>query len=123
MTAETPTPRPEDQCCAATVEEMCAGTLAHYDDISTKACHWNNQVPQAIRFWYLEKPKLERSLQAAEARVREAEKALAAARRMLGQINYSRNMRDDDPMKGPGNYLADALDAYDAVLTKEKKDA
>ena len=57
---------PENQCCAATVEEMCAVTLGHYDDISTKVYYWSNQVPQAIKFWYLEKPNLERALAAAE---------------------------------------------------------
>ena len=58
---------PENQCCAATIEELCASALAHYDDISVKACHWHSQVPQAIKFWYLEKPKLERELAAARA--------------------------------------------------------
>jgi len=61
---------PENQCCAATVEEMCAATLGHYDDISTKAHHWSNQVPQAIKFWYLEKPKLQLALAAAEEKLR-----------------------------------------------------
>ena len=56
---KTDTPLKE-QCAQATVEALCASTLAHYDDISAKACHWNNQVPQAIKFWYLEKPRLER---------------------------------------------------------------
>ena len=70
---------PENQCCAATVEEMCAATLGHYDDISMKACHWNNQVPQAIKFWYLEKPKLELALAAANERLRGVEEALSDA--------------------------------------------
>jgi len=65
---------PENQCCAATVEEMCAATLGHYDDISTKARHWSNQVPQAIKFWYLEKPKLELALAAAEKRIETIQK-------------------------------------------------
>jgi len=65
---------PGEQCCAATPEELCASTLAHYDDISTKARHWSNQVPQAIKFWYLEKPKLERALAAAEQQIKAIQK-------------------------------------------------
>ena len=61
--SETPT----EGCCAATVEELCAGTLQHYEEISAKAHHWSNQVPQAIKFWYLERPKLETRLRQAEA--------------------------------------------------------
>jgi len=101
MTAETPTPMPGEQCCAATVEELCAGTLAHYDDISTKACHWNNQVPQAIRFWYLEKPKLERALAAAEQEVKRVQEL------------HTELMKEADRR----------VDAAEAKLTKEKKDA
>ena len=58
---------PTEGCGAATVEEMCAGTLQHYEEISAKAHHWSNQVPQAIKFWYLERPKLETRLRQAEA--------------------------------------------------------
>src|SRR3990167_1924154 len=72
--SEGGTPRTDEQCCAATVEEMCEGTLKHYDDISTKACHWNNQVPQAIKFWYLEKPKLERDLSASQSALADKER-------------------------------------------------
>ena len=53
----------QDDCKAATPEELCEGALRHYDEISTKACHWMNTIPQAIRFWYLERPKLLASLE------------------------------------------------------------
>ena len=46
----------------ATPEELCAGTLEHYERLADLAHHWSNQVPQAIKFWYLEKPKLEAAL-------------------------------------------------------------
>ena len=80
MTASKPPDEgtPNDaQCKAATPEELCEGALRHYDDLSTKAHHWMNQIPQAIRFWYLEKPRLERELQAAESRAASAEKDAA----------------------------------------------
>jgi len=64
MSTDTPI---EQQGKQATVEELCESTLRHYEDISLRAHHWSNQVPQAIRYWYLEKPKLERELAALRA--------------------------------------------------------
>ena len=59
------TPRTDEQCCEASAEELCKAALKHYDYVSTKALEWSNQIPQAIHFWYLEKPRLERELAAA----------------------------------------------------------
>lgn len=64
----TKTPRTDEQCCEASAEELCKAALEHYDYVSTKALEWSNQIPQAIRFWYLEKPRLERELAAARQR-------------------------------------------------------
>jgi hypothetical protein len=63
---------PEEQSCDATKEELCAGALAHYEDVSQKACHWHNQIPRAIKFWYLDKPRLERELERAQVALRVA---------------------------------------------------
>ena len=70
------TPMAEANCCEARKEELCASALAHYDDISTKACHWHNQIPQAIRFWYLDKPRIEAELSAAQSALAEKEREL-----------------------------------------------
>jgi hypothetical protein len=67
------TPRTDEKCCQATPEELCAGTLKHYEDVSMKACHWNNQVPQAIEYWFLKKPQLERELTDARAALTKAD--------------------------------------------------
>ena len=78
------TPMPEANCCEVTKEELCASTLAHYDDISMKACHWHNQVPQAIRFWYLDKPRIEAELAAAQSALARVERDKQAYRGALG---------------------------------------
>jgi septal ring factor EnvC (AmiA/AmiB activator) len=83
----TPTARPEDQCYAATVEELCKSTLAHYDDLSTKACCWNNQVPQAIEFWFLKKPQLERELSAARSALAKTQQTLKSTEELAEQVN------------------------------------
>lgn len=57
----------DNQCAQAKPEELCASTLRHYEEISDKACYWVSTIPAAIKFWYLEKPKLERELAAALA--------------------------------------------------------
>lgn len=50
----------ENQPCATPVEDLCASALKHYDEVSSAAHHWHSVIPQAIRYWYLERPKLER---------------------------------------------------------------
>lgn len=68
------TPRTEDGCCAATPEDLCRSTLAHYEDVSSKAHSWSSVVPRAISFWFLEKPQLERELSDLRAKLAAAEK-------------------------------------------------
>lgn len=45
---------------------------------------------------------------------------IAAARKAVGQWNYTVGMKDGDPAKGPMNYLADALAALDISLRESK---
>ena len=40
------------------------------------------------------------------------------ARALIAKHNYVRGMADDDPQKGPGNYLIDALDS---LLPQEQR--
>lgn len=37
-----------DTPCKVTLDELKRGALEHYEDISTKAHHWNSLVPKAI---------------------------------------------------------------------------
>ena len=51
----------------------------------------------------------------------EARKVIAVVRKcthISGTI--MRGLKDDNPYKGPLNYLVDALDAYDAAIAREK---
>ena len=50
-------------------------------------------------------------IMAAEAHAAEAEKVVNAARKLLARNNYVKGMPDNDPNKGAGNYLADAVAA------------
>jgi len=53
----------------------------------------------------------------------EALKIVGLARRCVDlDGTTARGMKDGDPYKGPANYLADALDAYDAARACEKEE-
>ena len=56
---------PRTDCAETPISDLCEGALRHYEKLAEKAYEWNNQIPQAIRFWYLRKPELERELSAA----------------------------------------------------------
>ena len=72
----------------ATPEELCEGALRHYDELSNKSCSWMNTIPKAIRFWYLERPKLLASLaQPAEGA------ALPEPKELADLVRY---LRDND---------------------------
>ena len=45
----------------ATLDELEAQCLQHYEELAAKAHHWSNQVPQAIKFWYAHKRALEQT--------------------------------------------------------------
>jgi hypothetical protein len=45
------TPERPDQACAVPIEEQAAGLRTHYDEVSTAASHWSNQIPVAINLW------------------------------------------------------------------------
>jgi len=115
---------PENQCCAATVEEMCAATLGHYDDISTKACHWHNQVPQAIKFWYLEKPKLELALAAALVSKQYSEDAAAIDRDALAIATRARIVAEDQAAAAEQRARAaqNFADAHERAAIKAEND-
>lgn len=49
----------EDQSCETPLEELMEADLKHYEEASSAVHTWSNQIPQAIRFWYMEKPKME----------------------------------------------------------------
>ena len=131
------TPETDANCCAATPEELCDSTLKHYDDISTKACHWNNQVPQAIRFWYLEKPILDHRLQDANKHIthlagllREAEQDAERYRLVRDLAIYDLDGLDGlwgcaiaDDLPSPESQIDDQCDAAlrSARAGKEKK--
>jgi hypothetical protein len=36
------------QACQVPFEDLKKSALEHYEEISTKACHWNSLVPKAI---------------------------------------------------------------------------
>ena len=57
----------QSQAAQVTPRELCLSALKHYDELSTKASSWMNQLPQAISFWYLEKPILEAERDALKA--------------------------------------------------------
>ena len=124
--SEGGTPRTDEQCCAATVEEMCEGTLKHYDDISTKACHWNNQVPQAIKFWYLEKPKLERDLSASQSALAEKEREVEELRQHEPDLIFHDAMhelgaRDGESFHDLAYRKAEELEAAEARAGEAEK--
>ena len=49
----------DNNTAEATLDDLMKSDLAHYEEISTKACHWSSGVPRAIKFYYQERPKLE----------------------------------------------------------------
>ena len=34
------------------LQDLKNSALNHYEEASTSIHHWNNQIPQAIEFWY-----------------------------------------------------------------------
>lgn len=44
--------KPDSQACEASLDDLERGALAHYEDVSSKAHHWSNVVPRAIRFYF-----------------------------------------------------------------------
>jgi len=88
------TPTPEANCCEATKEELCASALAHYDDISTKACHWRNQVPQAIRFCFLDNPTIAAEFAAAHSALAEKEREAESLRAFKRGVDEALNSGD-----------------------------
>ena len=52
----------DDQACETPVVDLCASALQHYDEVSSAAHHWSNAIPKAIRYWYLERPKVDADL-------------------------------------------------------------
>jgi hypothetical protein len=42
----------EDKCYQATNEDLRKSALEHYEELSNKCCHWSNDVPRAINFYY-----------------------------------------------------------------------
>lgn len=40
---------PNEQPCKTPFEDLKRDALAHYEEISLKACHWNSFVPEAIK--------------------------------------------------------------------------
>ena len=51
----------------ATLDELEAQCLQHYEELADKAHHWSNQVPQAIKFWFAHKRALEQTNAAEQA--------------------------------------------------------
>ena len=76
---------PRTDCAETPISDLCEGALRHYEKLAEKAYEWNNQIPQAIRFWYLRKPELERELATAFKAKEEAERSLDLLRRGIDE--------------------------------------
>lgn len=109
---------PAEGCKEATVEELCESALKHYDDLSTRCSHWHNQVPQAIRYWYLERPKVERELSAALKRAEENERDARRYRRVREEMNNRKWRHTFVPQE-----WCPEEDDEDSITTYEKIDA
>ena len=41
----------KERLCKTPLKELCEQALKHYEEISTKAMHWNSLIPKAIKFY------------------------------------------------------------------------
>lgn len=81
----------QDDCAAATHDEICDGALRHYEEISTKACEWCSTVVHAIEFYRDNKEQIT-ALQAANKKlVEEKRKVELAKSNVLTQLLNSEN--------------------------------
>jgi|SRR3990167_668508 len=112
------------------VDELDCGLYGYSDyvrvvpHIFALARTLERQRDEALRDLALNKQMLARQCDLArdaEAKLGEAQKIIDIAH---GSINITgttvRGMKDSDPYKGPANYLADALDAYDAATARQR---
>jgi hypothetical protein len=49
-----------DEAMETPLEELMESDLKHYDELSSAACVWHSGIPTAIRYYAIDRPKLEK---------------------------------------------------------------